>query len=837
MVTTTAPPNQQLPELNIEIDKVLPDWALPLIEENYRNKVLYGGRGGGKDLVKDTPIPTPDGWKEIGDLEVGDQVFDSSGKPCKVTGVFPQGIKRMYRVDFDHGERIYAGAEHLWVTTDYMWRKRRNRQGMTYEGWDVYNSPLTTLEIKETLTYGKRDNLNHSIPLTPSIEMPNADLPIPPYILGLWLGDGDSRSGMITALSEDAEHYRARLAKLGEELHDATPSSNYRNAPNFRIEGLRTRLRELNLIQNKHIPQQYLRASTDQRMELLRGLMDTDGYIDSRGHAEFCNTNTTIAYNVEELLNSLGFRTNMRTKVAKLYGEEKGIAHMVVFLPEEDVVTLPRKLARIKPKISQRNSTKQRMITNIVTTNLYAESVCISVDSPLETFLAGRSFIPTHNSVNVARALVILACSKPLRIACTREFQSSIRESTKLVIEEAIADLGVQWFFNIERSIITGLNGSYFFFHGIEGSREAMRSWQSVDICWIEEAQRLTINSYKLLRPTIRGTGSELWFTFNPRYRTDPVYASFVERTPPNSYILQVNYDKNPWFPDVLEEERKYSEQTDPNGYRHTWEGEPDDTTAVSKVINYEDLEKCIDAHKKLGIDLGSNERWKKHAGLDVADAGSDGNALVLRNGPFIVDVHTWRAKTLGVTTRNADNICRDRRVRRMYFDGTGIGAGVRSHIREIHDRNYGAYPINFGSAPAGGERFFGFRTKNKDYFYRRNAQMAWNLRLRIQQTGRLLLGEDVNPDDCLFIPGDLPRLADLKTHFLRPEWKENGSGQIVIDKDPEGIGSPDIFDAACLAYVFDSRYGLKLPRGMSRIHNTTDIDDSASVMDLDFQA
>ena len=436
-------------------------------------------------------------------------------------------------------------------------------------------------------------------------------------------------------------------------------------------------------------------------------------------------------------------------------------------------------------------------------------------------------------SQNVARALVILAASKPLRIACTREFQSSIRESTKLVIEEAIRDLNLQHFFKIERSNISGKNGSYFFFHGIEGSREGIRSWQSVDICWVEEAQRLTMNSYEILRPTIRGSEkAELWFTFNPRYRTDPVYASFVARTPPNSYIINVNYNDNPWFPNVLEEERSYCEVADPLRYRHIWLGEPDDTSITSKVITYGDLEKCVDAHKKIDIDI--NQNWKHHAGLDVADSGGDGNAIVLRRGPLIYHVETWRASTLGETSRYADTKCTQNEIRRLYYDGGGLGAGVRSYMKEMTGRQYGAYPVNFGSAVTGPEKPFGFRTKNKHFFARRNSQMAWNLRLRVHQTGRLLDGERVNPADCLFIDGGIAKLEEMKNHFVQPEWNENPSGQVVIDKDPEEVGSPDMFDAACLAFAYDSQSGLRLPRGLNRISYTTSIDDADSVMDFD---
>ena len=432
-------------------------------------------------------------------------------------------------------------------------------------------------------------------------------------------------------------------------------------------------------------------------------------------------------------------------------------------------------------------------------------------------------------SVTIGIALVILAAAKPLRIACTRAYQSSIRESTKQIIEEAIELLDLNWFFRIEKNNITGANGSYFFFHGVEGSRQAMRSWQSVDIFWVDEAQDMTHVSYKLLRPTIRAPRSELWFSFNPRFRSDVVYEAFVARRPPRSYIKKVNYYDNDWFPDELEEERAYMEETDPNGYRHHWLGEPDDSTALSKIMTYEDMMKCMatrdderiyvrdaadsDEIRSFGIDKG----WVRHAGLDVSDAGSDGNALAIRYGPIVEKVWKWRASTLGDTALKAHELCMRHGVRRLYYDATGIGGALRSEMKRLRDKTYSVYPVVFNSTPGGPGVTYGFKRKNKDYFARRNAQMAWCLRLRAHQTGRLLNNDVQDPEHGLFLLEDLAEMEELKLDLVQPEWDVNKTGHVVIDKNPDKSRSPDIFDAICLSFASDSARGLKLRRFYSR--------------------
>ena len=410
----------------------------------------------------------------------------------------------------------------------------------------------------------------------------------------------------------------------------------------------------------------------------------------------------------------------------------------------------------------------------------------------------------------VATLLVLQSVECPIRVACVREFQRSIQESAKRTIEDSIDRLGLRSHFNIQRDNIYGRNGSHFFFRGMSTStEEAIRGWEAVDVVWVEEAQRMSQRSREILYPTIRKPGSELWFTFNPRYRTDPVWRDFCTGGSrlADAVVVKVNHDGNPWFPKELERERQLCLIDEPDRYPHIWLGEPDDEGAARKVLPFAMIERCVEAYDQ--VDL-SELAGRLDVGLDVADSGADRNALVARRGPLILHAESWSSQVLGETARRADTYCRENGARQLYYDVGGVGAGIRSHLAEMPNREYGAQPVNFGGAVAGPNRTYTYRVSNKDFFARRNAQLAWALRLRAQRTGRLLDGDEVDPDRCLFIASDIPHLEMYLAQLSQPEWKEDVSGRVVIDKAPEGALSPDLYDATALAFASDSRSGLR---------------------------
>lgn len=174
-----------------------------------------------------------------------------------------------------------------------------------------------------------------------------------------------------------------------------------------------------------------------------------------------------------------------------------------------------------------------------------------------------------------ARALLILGAQSKLRILCAREFQNSIADSVHKLLSEQITQMGLSYFYTIQQTAIKGYNGTEFLFKGLRRSVQEIKSTEGIDICWVEEAQAVSNESWEILIPTIRKPGSEIWISFNPGEEEDPTWKRFIVNRPPLSAVEFVNYWDNPWFPEVLRKEMEYLRKVDYEAYQHVWEGVP----------------------------------------------------------------------------------------------------------------------------------------------------------------------------------------------------------------------------------------------------------------------
>lgn len=178
-------------------------------------------------------------------------------------------------------------------------------------------------------------------------------------------------------------------------------------------------------------------------------------------------------------------------------------------------------------------------------------------------------------SRSAATALVLQAAEHPHRILCAREIQKSIKDSVKRLLDDEIERCGLSHFFESTENEIRGKNGSLFIFAGLRGNSSSIKSMEGITRCWVEEAQTISQGSLNDLIPTIRLPASEIWFTYNPKNKTDPVDVMFNdEELPPGTMLFEVNWQDNPWFPDVLRVEMEYDRKRDPDKYRHVWEGQ-----------------------------------------------------------------------------------------------------------------------------------------------------------------------------------------------------------------------------------------------------------------------
>jgi phage terminase large subunit len=174
-----------------------------------------------------------------------------------------------------------------------------------------------------------------------------------------------------------------------------------------------------------------------------------------------------------------------------------------------------------------------------------------------------------------ARALILLGANRTTRVLCTREVQKSIQQSVHQLLRDQIEALGLSGFYEVLATEIRGKNGTQFFFSGLsDQTAESLKSFEGVDVCWVEEAQAVSKNSWNILIPTIRKDGSEIWITYNPQLESDETHQRFTMKPPPDCVNVELNYSDNPYFPTVLEAERKQAKATmKPEDYAHIWEG------------------------------------------------------------------------------------------------------------------------------------------------------------------------------------------------------------------------------------------------------------------------
>lgn len=214
----------------------------------------------------------------------------------------------------------------------------------------------------------------------------------------------------------------------------------------------------------------------------------------------------------------------------------------------------------------------------------------------------------SSKSRSVASVLVVRGSAKPLRILCGREIQKSIKDSVKRLIDDEIKRRGLEDFYESTETEIRGKNGTLFLFTGLRSNIDSVKSMEGIDICWIEEAQVVSHNSLTTLTPTIRKPGSQLYFTWNAKFDTDPVEVMFCgDDMPPRTHFDFVNYDRNPWFPDVLKEEMEADKKRDYDKYLHVWEGGylKSSESRVFKNWKVEEFESPKDAVLRLGADFG----------------------------------------------------------------------------------------------------------------------------------------------------------------------------------------------------------------------------------------
>lgn len=389
---------------------------------NYRYVVVRAGRRFGKALALDTPIMTTEGFKRLVDIKQGDYVFSELGKPVKVIGKSDVYTgRKCYKVQFSDGAEIIADASHDWVVEPKKYRKALGRAK------NPVSKPekLTTEQIANTHVITRKDGkheYNYSIPTARPLQLERKELPIEPYFLGLWLGDGSKNKPDITTDDiEVAEYLEGYANRLGQTVKKKKNTRS--NAYSYAVTGdrtqksrdnsLRAKLRQLGVLNNKHIPQVYKTASYEQRLELLQGLMDSDGYCNGKGYAEFCGIYKELVFDFVEVLWSFGIKAAINDYDSRLYGKYCGRRYRVTFSTTDiPLFKLDRKLKN--QKTAWKSDIKRRFIVGVE--EIESRPVqCLTVDNPTHLFLAGKELIATHNSALALNIVLREAVHNPGR--------------------------------------------------------------------------------------------------------------------------------------------------------------------------------------------------------------------------------------------------------------------------------------------------------------------------------------------------------------------------------------------------------------------------------------
>ncbi len=373
-----------------------------------------------------------------------------------------------------------------------------------------------------------------------------------------------------------------------------------------------------------------------------------------------------------------------------------------------------------------------------------------------------------------AQAVVLRMATQPgSRIVCLREVQNSIKDSVYQLICDWIGRLGLGALFDITRDEIRGPGGSLCIFRGMrDQNAESIKSLEGYTVAWFEEAQTCSQRSLDLLRPTIRAPGSELWFTWNPRARTDPVDMFFRAKPPADAIVVKANFSDNPWFPAELEGERLLDETGDEARYRNIWLGDYEDQSDRQLISA-----KIVDRAMTTKVEVTRQDELIM--AVDVARYGDDETAICFRRGRDAYSepwLYMSKLDTMEVAARVAFHFDRVK-PHALFVDETGVGAGVVDRLKQL---GYPVTPVNFGSKPDG---MTNAKVANK------RAEM-W---VRMKEW---LNGVSAIPDD-----------AQLAAQLTAVEYKHDANNAILLEKKEDmkrrGLPSPDRADALALTFAY----------------------------------
>ena len=790
------------------------------VRDNQRTTVR-AANGPGKDVPLDTPLPTPTGWTTMGKVQVGDYLLDEQGKPTRVT--FKSDIlhSELYEITFNDGATQIASGTHEWDTIDKSsWSAYRNRGNKITDYRDLWDlaKTRTTLEIKDTLE--KWGGRNHYVPVNKPLDLPEADLPIDPYVLGVWLGDGSSHGPYVT-LGGEKQHIVDDFRERGIEIH-SLPSAPITYT--FARQGFMGAFRDLGVLNNKHIPVQYLRASYRQRLGLLRGIMDTDGFT-VRGNRKANVTgagidlmNKDLADGVAELVRSLGARCSIKAARAYLNGEDVGTRYRMNFNPVFDPFTPGSPKSARRPDAGQQQSRKTVRTIVSVEPVPTVPTACVQVDSPRHLYLCGEHMIPTHNTfcasvvaawfvaVNDPNETIVITTAPSFpQIKTNMFFELSAR---KRQVEERIKAGVVDPAYALPGKINTSgniaewklPNGNQLALGRKPAEHEIITTFQGIHrknvLFVIDEAGGMPIDMFVAAERMTTNKNAKILAIGNPDRRGSEFYRMFYDENVNWRWNkLHISAYDTPAFtgepcPQELLENLPNQEWVDSN--LKAWGGPDDPRAKISIFGDFPDSDESVffsESAMSCADDTVIDPALTKPRvmGIDLSMFGSDVSMAYINHDNKIRHLESWGQLGTQAQAEKIHRLAMDNDIDFLNIDSGGIGAPIISLLKSNHpmdERNYRIVEMNAAAAAPDKRRWV-------------NARAWWYDRLRED----MVLGK---------VDMEIPRGDNLLRKQLTAIQYEiaegNKAGAIKMEskKDMKArVGySPDHVDAAVFCHM-----------------------------------
>ncbi len=535
-----------------ELVKIVHPKIFRPLDDKYRYKIMYGGRG---CIHGDTLIDTPSGKIKVKDFEGGDIYSLSSEGVIVASACKPvmYDITPLYKIDFDNGSSLTVTEEHRFLTKT-AWKKLREVE-LGRDLIAVACPPSSSLGIFPS---GSHEGVRHYSQIVLN------------YLYG-YLSDHHLCDAQPLL---DAKTYLDVLPLLADAASHRSHALSHEDDQASSLLYNRLCIYVSRLSNYIALP-----------FEVHTGCASSGSYSEPKTSERSLQIYLVAGQSLQKI--------SLHELVLKLVGFFQQVSTEFLTHREENLLIIQKLLACAVDDSSYGESlvycgktkyTLATSITKVADDNYYDLFIPI-----YNNYLTDG--IVNHNSGKswvVARKLLIRGLERPVRVLCTRELQKSIKQSVHKLLSIQIEKMGLSSFYRITNEGIYGLNGTEFIFMGLKYNTDEIKSTEGVEICWIEEGESLTENSWDLIDPTIRSESpktdtnekgelweSEIWITYNTRFKFDAIHSLFViNKPPPDSLVIKVNYKDNKFLPKVLETQASYMRENDYDKYLNVWMGE-----------------------------------------------------------------------------------------------------------------------------------------------------------------------------------------------------------------------------------------------------------------------